>query len=39
MPKASAKIIKEKNETYKKNLDKRGNVPNSLTVRTILLII
>ena len=24
--------IKEKNETYRKNIDKRGNVPNSITV-------
>ena len=24
--------MKEKNETYRKNIDKRGNVPNSITV-------
>jgi hypothetical protein len=33
MAKRSEKVIKEKNEFYQKNLDKRGNVPNSLTVR------
>ena len=27
--------MKEKSETYRKNIDKRGNVPNSITVRNI----
>jgi hypothetical protein len=32
MARSSGKLIKEKNDAYQKNLDKRGNVPNSLTV-------
>ena len=27
--------MKEKSETYRKNIEKRGNVPNSITVRLI----
>ena len=28
--------MKEKSETYRKNIEKRGNVPNSITVSDIL---
>lgn len=28
--------MKEKSETYRKNIEKRGNVPNSITVRITL---
>ena len=28
--------MKEKSETYRKNIEKRGNVPNSITVRLYL---
>jgi len=31
--------MKEKNEAYRKNIDKRGNVPNSITVRILYKII
>ena len=27
--------MKEKSETYRKNIEKRGNVPNSITVSLI----
>jgi hypothetical protein len=29
--------MKEKSETYRKNIEKRGNVPNSITVRITLI--
>ena len=29
--------MKEKSETYRKNIDKRGNVPNSISVSLIYL--
>ena len=28
--------MKEKSETYRKNIEKRGNVPNSISVRITL---
>ena len=28
--------MKEKSETYRKNIEKRGNVPNSITVSLII---
>ena len=28
--------MKEKSETYRKNIEKRGNVPNSITVSQII---
>ena len=28
--------MKEKSETYRKNIEKRGNVPNSITVSIII---
>ena len=31
--------MKDKNETYRKNIDKRGNVPNSITVSQSIKII
>ena len=30
--------MREKSETYAKNIDKRGNVPNSLTVSLLILL-
>ena len=30
--------MKEKNEAYRKNIEKRGNVPNSITVSELNLI-
>jgi hypothetical protein len=29
--------MKEKSEAYRKNIEKRGNVPNSITVRITLV--
>ena len=31
--------MKEKSETYRKNIDKRGNVPNSISVRNNIYLI
>ena len=31
--------MKEKSETYRKNIDKRGNVPNSISVRNKIYLI
>ena len=28
--------MKDKNEAYRKNIDKRGNVPNSISVRILI---